>query len=85
MGEVYLAEDQTLNRRVALKVLPRELAGGERSARFAREAKTLAALNHPNIVTVYCFASTRTKGGTGRATSCRPPLHRPWAAIVHWS
>jgi eukaryotic-like serine/threonine-protein kinase len=53
MGEVYLAEDQILNRRVALKVLPRELNTGERRARFAREATTLAALNHPNIVTVH--------------------------------
>jgi len=54
MGEVYLAEDTTLNRRVALKVLPPELAESEeRRARFTREAKALAALNHPNIVTVH--------------------------------
>ena len=54
MGEVYLAEDTKLDRKVALKVLPPELAASaERRARFEREAKAVAALNHPNIVTVY--------------------------------
>ena len=54
MGDVYLAEDTKLERKVALKVLPPELAeSDERRARFAREAKAIAALNHPNIVTVH--------------------------------
>ena len=54
MGEVYLAEDTKLDRKVALKVLPPELADSdERRARFQREAKAIAALNHPNIVHVY--------------------------------
>jgi len=54
MGDVYLAQDTTLDRQVALKVLPLELAGDtERRARFTREAKAVAALNHPNIVTVH--------------------------------
>jgi len=54
MGEVYLAEDTTLKRQVALKVLPPDLAGSqERLERFQREAETLAALDHPNIVTVF--------------------------------
>ena len=50
MGEVYRATDTTLNRQVAIKVLPESLAAdAERVARFQREAKTLASLNHPNI------------------------------------
>ncbi|HLE72464.1 MAG TPA: protein kinase, partial [Vicinamibacteria bacterium] len=53
MGEVYLAEDTKLDRKVALKVLPPEMASLERRARFEREAKAIAALNHPNIVHVY--------------------------------
>jgi TolB-like protein/tRNA A-37 threonylcarbamoyl transferase component Bud32/cytochrome c-type biogenesis protein CcmH/NrfG len=54
MGEVYLAEDTTLKRQVAFKVLPPELAASkERLERFQREAETLAALDHPNIVTIH--------------------------------
>jgi serine/threonine protein kinase/tetratricopeptide (TPR) repeat protein len=54
MGEVYLAEDTELERKVALKFLPDELASNaEALARFKREAQTAAGLNHPNIVTVH--------------------------------
>ena len=61
MGEVYLAEDTTLDRQVALKVLPPELADdADRRARFTREARAVAALNHPNIVTVH---SVEESGG----------------------
>ena len=54
MGEVYRARDTKLNRDVAIKVLPGSLAEDpDRIARFQREAKTLAALNHPNIAAIY--------------------------------
>jgi serine/threonine-protein kinase len=54
MGEVYLAEDQRLGRKVALKILSRALVGNhDRVRRFWQEARTVSALNHPNILTVY--------------------------------
>ena len=54
MGAVYRATDTSLGRQVAVKVLPDAFAqDAERLARFEREAKTLAALNHPNIAAIY--------------------------------
>ena len=54
MGEVFMAEDQRLERKTALKLLSPQFASDpERLARFRREAKTVASLNHPNIVTIY--------------------------------
>jgi serine/threonine-protein kinase len=56
MGEVYKAHDPKLDREVAIKVLPEETsADPERIARFQREARTLAALQHPNIASIYGF------------------------------
>ena len=54
MGEVYQATDTKLGRDVAIKVLPEEFAqNADRVARFQREAKFLASLNHPNIAAIY--------------------------------
>jgi serine/threonine protein kinase len=59
MGEVYVARDTTLNRQVALKVLPEAFVhDGERLARFEREACLLASLNHPNIAQVHGLDGT---------------------------
>jgi serine/threonine protein kinase len=59
MGEVYRAHDTTLNRDVALKVLPPAFSqDGDRLARFKREAHVLAALNHPHIAAIYGFEAS---------------------------
>ena len=58
MGEVYRAKDSKLNREVAIKVLPEALAkDSDALARFEREAKAVAALNHPNILSIHDFGS----------------------------
>ena len=77
MGEVWRAEDEKLGREVALKLLPADVAQDpERLARFEREAKVLASLNHPNIAHLYGLESiaseteteTEKEKGTGTET-----------------
>ena len=64
MGEVYRARDLKLGRDVALKILPEAFAtDAERLARFEREARTLASLNHPHIAQVYGFEDGAAEAG----------------------
>ncbi len=79
MGIVYRATDTTLDRDVALKVLPDAFATDpERLARFEREAKVLASLNHPNIAAIYGLeeeeAPSTTSTGSGQAGSVQSAL-----------
>jgi hypothetical protein len=84
MGEVYRAKDTRLEREVAIKVLPEELADDEeRLRRFEREAKTLASLNHPNVAGIHgvdqvddvCFLALELVPGEDLATRLpRGPL-----------
>ncbi|MGD8329875.1 MAG: protein kinase, partial [Acidobacteriota bacterium] len=83
MGEVWLAEDTRLNRKVAVKVLPPEFAvDRERLARFEQEAKAAAALNHPHIAAVFDVGSEVIRGpedgaddGAGEAAADAAPTH----------
>jgi serine/threonine-protein kinase len=62
MGEVYLAEDTKLKRRVALKFLPTQYASDEEfKTRFKREAQAAAALNHPNVITIHEVAEHESR------------------------
>jgi eukaryotic-like serine/threonine-protein kinase len=87
MGEVYQARDTRLDRSVALKVLRREVsADPERRARFEREAKTVASLNHPHIVTLHSveedagvrFLTMELVEGEGLDQLLTAPRAFPW-------
>jgi serine/threonine protein kinase len=61
MGEVYRARDRKLDRDVAVKVLPQAVANDpDALARFEREAKSVAALSHPNILSIFDFGCSST-------------------------
>ena len=63
MGEVYLARDESLDRSVALKILPPDLVkNDERVRRFVQEAKSASSLSHPNIVTIYEIGEAEVLG-----------------------
>src|SRR2546430_7542576 len=84
MGEVYLAQDTKLDRKVALKILPADLAANQdRMRRFVQEAKAASALNHPNIITIYEIDETESRhfiatefidGETLRERALKAPL-----------
>ncbi len=99
MGEVWRATDEKLGRDVALKVLPEEFARDpERMARFEREAKVLASLNHPNIAHLYGLESVNTQMAAGTAApqgsqalrkrlwrtrpACKPRIQTPRRTLV---
>src|SRR5688572_20490105 len=93
MGVVYLAEDTRLGRRVALKVLPAEMSGDPaRRARFEREARAVASLNHPNIVTLHAveemegvtFLTMELVQGR-RLGEMLPREGLPLARLLEWS
>ena len=73
MGEVWRAVDATLDREVAIKVRPAALSGDrERRARFEREAKLLASLNHPNIAAIYGFPDAEVRFSRWSWCGARP-------------
>jgi len=91
MGEVYLAHDTKLDRKVALKILPGDLGGHDRLRRFVQEARAASALNHPNILTIYeiddidsaqFIATEFIEGETLRARMKSAPVKPPEAIDV---
>ncbi len=77
MGEVYLAQDLTLERNVALKILPPELVRNEeRVRRFVLEAKSASSLSHPHIVTIHEIGRERVRtGDDAQADDTQEPVH----------
>jgi serine/threonine protein kinase len=82
MGEVWLATEVRLGRKVALKLLPDELTRDPaRVSRFQQEARAASGLSHPNVCTIHALGERRARGGTVRPVVLRLPsvLHLPAA------
>jgi serine/threonine protein kinase/TolB-like protein/Tfp pilus assembly protein PilF len=94
MGEVFVAQDSQLKRKIALKVLAPRLTRDERALRrFEQEAQAASALNHPNILTIFEFAETDdfvfiaselVEGPTLRQKLATGPLELPEAIDIAW-
>jgi len=85
MGEVYLAEDTRLGRKVAIKVLPAVFADdAERLARFEQEARAAAALNHPHIAVVFDVGHEVVAGGSAASDSSAGDAAPGAATTVHY-
>lgn len=81
MGEVYLAVDEKLGRRVALKTLPQDLADDPiRRKRFERESTVLAGLSHPFVVTVHAVEEVGV--GAARCGVSPRSFPRPWRQVA---
>ena len=88
MGEVYRAQDTKLDRDVAIKMLPAEFVeDAERLARFEREAKVLASLNHPHIAAIHAPSNQPMLGSPWRAPrrGQAPPLQPPRRTSWSWN
>jgi serine/threonine protein kinase len=85
MGEVYRARDTNLGREVAIKVLPETFAHDpERLARFEREAKTLAALNHPHIAQIYGLDGQEGRDRQDETAISFIVMELPITVVVNW-
>jgi hypothetical protein len=94
MGEVFRARDTRLNRDVAIKVLPKDFVNdADRLRRFEQEAKTLAALNHPNVLTIHdagVHDAGVHEGGPYLVSKFHPPgaslsfSAAPWLLLSLW-
>jgi serine/threonine protein kinase len=85
MGEVYRARDTRLDREVAIKVLPEVFVSDpERVARFQREAKTLAALNHPHIAQIYGLDGQEGRDRQDETAISFIVMELPITVVVNW-